>query len=114
MQEDKPIAYSSTKFNGAERNYSATEFMCYLEGAEIPVTLVTDHHPNIYLRTQPHLSRRQVGWVEWLERFNYEWKYIPGRENVAYPLSRNPHLYSITVTAQGNEFEFDEEIDSTS
>ena len=112
MQDDQPVAYSSTKFNGAEKNYSTTEqellavvkalkeFRCYLEGAEIPVKLVTDQHPNIYLRTQPHLSRRQVGWVEWLERFNYEWKYIPGRENVADPLSRNPSLYSIAVEGQ--------------
>ena len=75
------------------------------------MTLVTDHHPNIYLRTQPHLSRRQVSWVEWLERFNYEWKYIPGRENVADPLSRNPNLYGITVGEQGNVFEFDEDIE---
>ena len=30
---------------------------------------------------------------------------------MADPLSRNPNLYSITVTDQGNEFEFDEEIE---
>ena len=52
-----------------------------------------------------------MGWVEWLERFNCEWKYIPGRENVADPMSRNPNLYSITVTDQGNVFEFDEDIE---
>jgi hypothetical protein len=109
LQEDRPIAYSSVKFNKAERNYCTTEqellgvikalkeFRCYLEGAEHPVILVTDHHPNIYLRTQPHLSRRQVGWVEYLERFHYEWKYIPGRMNIADPLSRRPELYSITT-----------------
>ena len=73
------------------------QFRCYLEGVAHPVVLVTDHHPNIYLRTQPNLSRRQVGWVEYLERFNYEWKYIPGRLNIADPLSRKPDLYSITT-----------------
>ena len=109
LQEDQPIAYSSNKFNKAERNYCTTEqellgvikalkeFRCYLEGAAHPVVLVTDHHPNIYLRTQPNLSRRQVGWVEYLERFHYEWKYIPGRFNIADPLSRKPELYSITT-----------------
>ena len=38
-----------------------------------------------------------MGWVEYLERFNYEWKYIPGRLNIADPLSRKPEIYSITT-----------------
>ena len=46
-----------------------------------------------------------------MERFNYEWKYIPGRENVSDPLSRNPNLYSISVEDQTEFLKFDEDID---
>ena len=72
------------------------------------MTLVTDHAPNTYLRTQPQLSRRQVGWVEYLERFHYQWKYIPGRENVADPLSRKPNLYGISIDTMQVQCEDDE------
>ena len=50
--------------------------------------LVTDHNPNTFLRSVPSLSRRMMRWVEFLERFNYEWRYGPGKVNVADPLSR--------------------------
>ena len=103
-QKDLPIAYTSSKFIPAERGYTTTEqellgviralqeWRCYLEGGQHPVKLVTDHNPLIYLRSQPNSSRRQARWVEYLERFHYEWQYIPGRLNVADPLSRIPPL----------------------
>ena len=102
LQEERPVAYCSAKYIPAEINYSTTEqellgiikalkeFRPYLEGGQHPVQLVTDHHPNTYLRTQPNLSRRQAGWSEYLERFNYTWEYVPGRLNVADPFSRAP------------------------
>ena len=61
---------------------------CYLEGTKFVV--VTDHKPNTFLGTQPHLSRRQVGWSEFLQQFDFEWQYRPGRVNVADHLSRHP------------------------
>jgi Reverse transcriptase (RNA-dependent DNA polymerase)/RNase H-like domain found in reverse transcriptase/Integrase zinc binding domain/Chromo (CHRromatin Organisation MOdifier) domain len=100
MQEGHPIAFESRKMNAAEQNYPVTEqellsvihsmtvWRCYLEGSESIV--VTDHNPLTFFQTQPNLSRRQVRWSEYLQRFHYTWVYIPGKINVADPLSRNP------------------------
>lgn len=104
LQEGRPVAYTSSKFIPAEVNYTTTEqemlgcvralfeWRCYLEGASHPVQLCTDHNPLIYLKSQKDLSRRQARWVEFLERFDLAWKYIPGRTNVADPLSRSEAL----------------------
>jgi hypothetical protein len=102
MQDEKVIAYTSSKFIPAERNYTTgeqellgvvkamQEWRCYLEGADS--ILVTDHNPLTFLQTQPSLSRRQARWMEYLARFHYTWQYRPGRINVADPVSRNPNL----------------------
>ena len=100
MQEGKPVAYHSHKFSAAERNYTTgdqellavvlalREWRCYLEGAPI-VELVSDHHPLVYLSNIPVLSRRQARWLEYIvSRFVFEWRHIPGRMNVADPISR--------------------------
>ena len=89
--------------NVAKKNYSATEqellavvhamgtWRCYLEGAKGSITVVTDHAPNTHLQTQPKLSRRQVRWSEFLQRFHFTWQYKAGTANVvADPLSRHP------------------------
>lgn len=100
LQEGRPIAFESRKLIPAELNYTTTEqellasvhalqaWRCYLEGTKF--TLVTDHCPNTYLQTQPMLSRRQARWLEFLQQFNFDWEYRPGRVNVADPLSRMP------------------------
>jgi hypothetical protein len=105
LQEGRPIAFESRALNSAERNYSTGDqellavvhalhaWRCYLEGVEC--TLVTDHCPLTYLKTQPNLSRRQTRWSEFLQRFTHEWQYRPGRTNVADPLSRSPGLVSV-------------------
>lgn len=102
MQGDKVIAYTSSKFNSAEKNYGTgeqellgvikamQEWRCYVEGAD--AVLVTDHCPLTFLQTQPTLSRRQARWMEYLSSFHYTWEYRPGRNNVADPISRNPNL----------------------
>lgn len=111
MQDDRPVAYHSKRFTSAERNYGTGEqellgvihaldaWRCYLEGSK--VKLVTDHHPLIYLNTQPLLSRRQARWLEKLSRFDYEWEYRPGRVNVADPLSRSPQLAQALLCCAG-------------
>ena len=104
MQDGKPVAYCSQKLSPAEKNYTTTEqellalihacraWRCYLE-SDKPVTLVTDHHPLTFLKTQPLLSRRQARWLIELQRFHFEITYIPGASNtVADALSRSPHL----------------------
>ena len=83
MQDEKVVAYTSSKFIPAELNYTTgeqellgvvnavQEWRCYLEGAES--VLVTDHNPLTFLNTQPVLSRRQARWMEYLARFDYQW-----------------------------------------
>ena len=102
MQNEKVIAYTSSKYIPAELNYTTgeqellgvvkamQEWRCYLEGSDS--ILVTDHNPLTFLQEQPTLSRRQARWMEYLARFHYTWKYRPGRLNVADPVSRNPML----------------------
>jgi len=111
MQRDKPVAYYSYKLNSAERNYPTGEqellavvksfqhWRCYLEGCKGGVTVVTDHKPNTFLDTKPptQLSRRQVGWQQFLARFDYTWEYRKGIYNIADPLSRNPTLLSTMI-----------------
>ena len=115
VQDGRPIAYNSKKFTPAEKNYGVTEqelravvynlevWRPYLEGAE-KVIIITDHNPNTFFQDKQVLSRRQVRWYEFLSRFHLEWKYEPGRTNVADPLSRSPALLqamndSIQITA---------------
>ncbi len=104
MQEGHPVAFGSRKMIPAELNYTTSEqeclatvyamqkWRCYLEGLdEDQITLVTDHNPNVHLQDQQNLSRRQVRWVECLQRFHFKWSYRPGRLNVADPVSRRPY-----------------------
>ena len=99
-QDGHPVAYESRKMLPAETRYGTGEqellavvhamrtWRCYLEGVKSVV--VTDHNPNIYLQTQPMLSRRQVRWSEYLQNFDFTWMYKPGVNNPADPLSRMP------------------------
>ena len=109
LQDGRPVAFASKKFSPAERNYSTgeqellgvenalREWRGYLQSS-IPFTLVTDHHPLTYLKTQPHLSRRQARWVELLEQYHFDCLYRPGRLIVvADALSRHPSLAAAVV-----------------
>jgi hypothetical protein len=104
MQDGRPCAYFSRKLNDAEYNYHITEkellavvcalkeWRCYLLGTHFEV--VTDHAANTYLSTQARLSPRQARWSELLQATPFEWRYEPGRVNVADPLSRSPAFMS--------------------
>jgi hypothetical protein len=72
MQDGRFISYISKKFSSAVTRYhtgeqvllalihALKEWRCYLEG--VRVRLITDHHPLVYLQTQPSLSAgRHVG-----------------------------------------------------
>jgi RNase H-like domain found in reverse transcriptase len=96
-----PVAYVSRKLSDPERNYPThdrellsiihvvKELRCYLHGSTF--TIQTDHHPLRYLDTQPHLSKRQVRWVDSLAEYDYAIKYIRGKWNIlADALSRRP------------------------
>lgn len=113
LQDERPVAYTSSKFSKAEYNYTTTdqeclgtvrameEWRCYLEGAA-DVLLVTDHQPLTYLMDQQKadmINRRQARWLERLSRFNFTYKYIQGRLNVADPISRVHEAICATLCA---------------
>ena len=72
---------------------------CYLEGSQF--TLVTNHCPNTFLKTQATLNRRQARWSEILQPYDFKWEYRPGRTNVADPLSRIPVGQVATMGERG-------------
>jgi hypothetical protein len=106
MQEGRPIAYTSSKFSPAERNYTTfdqemlalvhacAKWRCYLHGR--PFQLVTDHKPLLHLPKKEDLTRRQVRAITFLSDFEYTIIHEPGKGNVADPLSRHPSLAVVT------------------
>ena len=108
LQEGRPCAFESKKFSSAECNYTTTEremlatvhclkkWAVYLRHNPLNV-IETDHIPNVYFNTKPDLSPREVRWMDVLCTFPGEWKYKPGKSNVADPLSRMPTFYINTI-----------------
>lgn len=109
MQNDKVIAYESRKLIPAECNYSPTEiemlaidhcckvFRCYIEGRKCFV--YSDHEPNTTFPTMQMPTRRHARWLERLQGFDLEWKYIKGENNIADGLSRNPSVVGILINS---------------
>jgi hypothetical protein len=119
-QNDKPVAYFSSKFSPAERNYHTTDqemlgvikalktWRCYLEGNK-PLLIVTDHSANTFFPRQTVLSGRQARWSDFLSRFNLVWKHTPGVDNPADGLSRL-HCSVLTAAIQATLFELDPDL----
>lgn len=97
-----PVAFWSRKLIDAEENYATpdTELLAivkafqhwrhYLEGAQYPVRVLTDHSNLQWFNTTKTLTRRQARWAEELSGFDFVIEYRAGKKNPADGPSRRP------------------------
>ncbi len=96
-----PCAYFSRKLSPAEQNYdigdrellaiklALEEWRHWLEGAQHPFEVITDHKNLQYLRDARRLNPRQARWALFFTRFRFTVTYRPGHKNLkADALSR--------------------------
>ena len=86
-----PVAFYSKSLQAAERNYeihdkemlsiirALEEWRHYLEGAETPFEIWTDHKNLEYFIKAQKLNRRQARWSLYLSRFDFTLQHRPGR-----------------------------------
>ena len=89
-----PCAYYSRSLSSAERNYDVgdrellavklalEEWRHWLEGAEHPFTVWTDHKNLEYIQSAQRRNSRQARWSLFFSRFNFILTYRPGSKNV--------------------------------
>ncbi len=89
----QPCAYYSNKLTPAEQNYdignrellaiklALEEWRLWLEGANHPFTVITDHKNLQYLRQAKRLNPRQARWALFCTRFHFTITYRPGNRN---------------------------------
>ncbi len=89
-----PCAFFSRKLSPAERNYdignrellaiklALEEWRYWLEGAQQPFVVLTDHKNLEYLREAKRLNPRQARWALFFTRFNFSISYRPGSRNL--------------------------------
>ncbi len=67
--------------------------------------LRTDHNSLKYLFDQPTLNARQIRWLEFLCEYDFDIRYIKGKDNkVADALSRKVHkLHAIAISMYKTE-----------
>ena len=100
-QHIHPVAFLSCRFTPAEANYDVgnrellavhaalTAWQHWLEGAQQPILIWTDHRNLTYVRDAKRLGPRQVRWALFFCRFNFTLTYHPGSKKVrADALSR--------------------------
>lgn len=58
---------------------SFEEWRSILEGARLPIKILTDYRNLQYFISTKQLSRRQAHWSEFLSRFNFVIQYRPGK-----------------------------------
>jgi hypothetical protein len=106
--QQHPVAYESLKLTAAERNYPAhvlellavvhalRVFKHYLLGSGAPLPLGcwsdfdrrTDNQAITWLKTNRHLNKMHVRWLDEMEDFRFDVTHLPGTWNPADPLTR--------------------------
>lgn len=89
-----PCAFMSRRLSDAERNYhvgdrellavklALEEWRHWLEGAQHPFQVLTDHKNLEYLQQAKRLNTRQARWSLFFNRFQFLLSYRPGTKNV--------------------------------
>ncbi len=89
-----PCAYFSKKLSPAEQNYDVgnrellaiklalEEWRHWLEGAQLPFVVITDHKNLQYLQEAKRLNPRQARWALFFTRFRFKISYRPGSKNI--------------------------------
>lgn len=109
-QGPQPVAFESRKLTPTEQRWATHDkellsiihalkkWKHYVQGAKFVVE--TDHQSLKYFQTQPDLSQKQVRWMEYLQQFDVDIVYTPGKTNiVADALSRRRHPDVDTINA---------------
>lgn len=105
-----PCAFFSRRLSPAEHNYDVgnrellaiklalEEWRHWLEGAELPFVVWTDHKNLAYIQSAKRLNSRQARWALFFGRFQFTITYRPGSKNVKPDsLSRQFDLSEISV-----------------
>ena len=103
-QKVHPCAFFSRRFLPAEENYDVgnrellavvaalEEWRHWLEGAEHPFTIWTDHKNLTFIRATKRLNGRQARWASFLSRFDFTLTYRPGSRNTKADALSRQHL----------------------
>ena len=108
MQDGQVVCYESRKLNDHEHNHPTHDLELeriihalkmwrhYLLSKRL--TLMSDHNGLRYLFDQPNLSAKQARWLATISKFEFEIKYIKGKENmVADVLSKQIQVNHIKI-----------------
>ena len=117
----RPIGFYSRQYRPAEANYPTHEqemlaiISCmkhwYPQLTGTHFTVLSDHAPLQYWKTQRDLSKRQIRWLDFLSNFDFDIKYIPGITNkAADALSRYPYAQINAMTMSITDPRIREEI----
>lgn len=98
---EHPVAYYSKKLTKSQRNYSTIEketlalimalnhFNVYINSAEQPTTVYTDHNPIVFIHKVKDHNQRLLRWSLILQEYNLNIQHIRGKDNIiADALSR--------------------------
>ena len=108
MRERSVVCYESMKLNEHDQKYVThdLEFLAIIHALKMwrhyllgrRFVLINDHGGMSYLFYQPNLNSRQAKWFYTLSEFDFEIRYIKGKENrVVDALSTRVHLNHIST-----------------